>query len=122
LNNNKYDASVWDKINKEKRRKQDDQKEKKRWAKFTYIGKETRLITKLFKNTNVKVIFTTNNTIEKRLMTKYKNAQNTYDKNRVYQLTSSTNNGTNNIIPQYHYISEKHTQLQQGYVIGKRSN
>jgi hypothetical protein len=43
--NNKYDASVLDKVNKDKRRRQDGPKEKKRWAKFTYVGKETRLIT-----------------------------------------------------------------------------
>jgi hypothetical protein len=45
LNNNKYDTSGWDKVNKGKSRKQEDQKEKKRWAKFTYVSKETRLIT-----------------------------------------------------------------------------
>jgi hypothetical protein len=87
LNNSKYDTSVWDKVNKEKRRKQGDQNEKKRWAKFTYVGNETRLITKLFKNTNIKVRFTANNTIEKRLTTKHKTSQNKYDKNGVYQLT-----------------------------------
>jgi hypothetical protein len=32
-----------------KRSKQEDQTEKKKWAKFMYVGKETRLITKLFK-------------------------------------------------------------------------
>src|SRR5215475_13756238 len=58
-----------------------------RWAKFTYVGKETRLITKLFKNTNIKVTFTSDNTIENRLTTKHKNDQNMYDKNGVYQLT-----------------------------------
>src|SRR5215510_8941980 len=67
--------------------KQDDQKEKKRWAKFTYVGKETRLITKLFKDTNLKVTFTTDNTIGKRLTTKHNTDQNMYDKNGVYQLT-----------------------------------
>jgi regulator of PEP synthase PpsR (kinase-PPPase family) len=85
LNNNKYDPSIWEKVNKQKRSK-DDQKEKKRWAKFTYVGKETRLITNLFKNTNIKVTFNTNNTIEKRLTTKHKTAQNKHDKNGVYQL------------------------------------
>jgi regulator of PEP synthase PpsR (kinase-PPPase family) len=80
-------TSIWEKVNKLKRNKQDDQKEKKRWAKFTYVGKETRIITKLFKNTNIKITFNTNNTIEKRLTTKHKIAQNKYDKNGVYQLT-----------------------------------
>jgi hypothetical protein len=41
------------------------------WAKFTYVGKETRLVTKLFKTTNIKVTFNTNNTIEKILKTKH---------------------------------------------------
>ena len=62
-------------------------KKRKWWAKFTYAGKETRLITKLLNNTNIKVTFTTDNTIEKRLTTKHKTDQNMYDKNRVYQLT-----------------------------------
>jgi hypothetical protein len=39
--------------------------EKAKWSKFTYAGKETRVIMKIFKNTKVKVSFTTDNTIEK---------------------------------------------------------
>ena len=42
----------------------------KRWAKFTYVGKETRFIRKLFKDTNVKIAFTTDNKTEKRLVLK----------------------------------------------------
>ena len=58
MTNNKYDASSLDKLNnKKKRKRQDDQKQK--WAKFTYVRKETRFITKLFRNTNVKAAFTT---------------------------------------------------------------
>jgi transposase-like protein len=49
--------------------------------------KEAGLITKLVKNTNIKVTFNTNNTIVKCLTTKHKTAQNKYDKNGVYQLT-----------------------------------
>jgi len=67
--------------------KQEDQKEENMCAKFTFVGKETRLITKLFKDTNIKVAFTTDNTIGKRLKTKHKTDQNMYDKNGVYQLT-----------------------------------
>jgi hypothetical protein len=40
-----------------------------KWAKFTYIGKETKHITKLFKNTTVKIAYTTHNTISKLLCT-----------------------------------------------------
>jgi len=47
LLNNKYDASSLNKSNKEKEQKQNNQM--KKWAKFTYVGKETRFITKLFK-------------------------------------------------------------------------
>jgi len=49
LVNNKYDASSLEKFNKEKRQGQNNQKQM--WAKFTYVGKETRFITQLFKKT-----------------------------------------------------------------------
>jgi hypothetical protein len=56
-------------------------------AKFTYVGKETRFITKLFKDTNIKIAFTTYNTIEKYLALKQEAPQNKYDRSGVYQLT-----------------------------------
>jgi len=59
---NKYDAFSLKKSNKEKERKK---KSDEKWAKFTYVGKVTEFITKLFKDTNVKIAFTTDNTIEK---------------------------------------------------------
>jgi len=34
-----------------------------KWAKFTYVGKETEFIAKLFKISNLKIAFTTQNTI-----------------------------------------------------------
>ena len=40
------------------------ERKKTKWAKFTYIGREIRAVTKIFKNTNVKVTFATDNTIE----------------------------------------------------------
>ena len=36
--------------------------EKTHWSKFTYIGKETRAIMKVLKNTRVKATYSTNNT------------------------------------------------------------
>jgi hypothetical protein len=42
-----------------------DTQHDKKWVSFTYIGKETRQITKLFKNTRVKTTFRTNNTIKR---------------------------------------------------------
>ena len=73
------------KISREKKKKRDIQKRK--WAKFTYIGKETRFITKLFKNTDVKVTFTTDNPVERRLATKHGTDQSKCDKSGIYQLT-----------------------------------
>jgi len=56
------------------------------WARFTYIGKETRFITKLFKDKNIRVAFITNNKFGKRLSMEQK-THCKYDKNGVYQLT-----------------------------------
>jgi hypothetical protein len=36
----------------------------KKWATFTYVGKETRIITRLFKNANIQTLFRTTNTIK----------------------------------------------------------
>ena len=43
---------------------------KTKWAKFTYAGKETKLNTKLFNNTSLKIAFITQNTIGKLLSIK----------------------------------------------------
>jgi len=63
LSNNKYDPSII----KEIKHKMKDQAQdvKIKWAKFTYIGREIRFITKAFKNTKVKITFTTENAIKK---------------------------------------------------------
>ena len=55
-------------------------------GKFTYIGKETRFVTKLFKNTDVRITFTTDSTPERRLTTKHGTDQSKYDKSGIYQL------------------------------------
>jgi hypothetical protein len=43
------------------------QKEKGKWATFTYFGPETRTITNLFQNTNLKIAHKTTNTIKQHL-------------------------------------------------------
>ena len=85
LVNNKYDASSLKKFNKEKKQSQNNQKQT--WEKFTYVGKETRFITKLFKSTNVEIAFTTDNTTGKRLAVRQEVPQSKYDRSGVYQLT-----------------------------------
>jgi hypothetical protein len=58
---------------------------KTKWAKFTYVGKETKLVTRLFKNTLLKITFTTQNTIRKSLSKQQKHSQSKSEKCGVYQ-------------------------------------
>ena len=59
-----------------------------RFAVFTYTGKETRFITKLFKNTNIKVTYRTRNTIEQLLRPKRKlSPEDLFEQSGVYRLT-----------------------------------
>jgi hypothetical protein len=60
---------------------------KTKWAKFTYVGKETKFITELFRNTSLKIAFTTQNTIGKLLSKQQNHNQNKFVKCGVYQLT-----------------------------------
>ena len=69
--NNKYDLLPITLEHKKKKQNHNTQTQKRKWARFIYIGKETRFITKLFKDTNVTVTFTTNNTIGKRHTTEH---------------------------------------------------
>ena len=58
-----------------------------KWAKFTYVGRETKFITKLFKKSSVNVSYTTRNTIGKLLSHRSTIIQNKFDGSGVYQLT-----------------------------------
>jgi hypothetical protein len=83
LHNNGYDTSTTIRLNnKEPKTKQN----KNKWAKFTYIGKETKFITKLFKDSPVQVSYTTNNTISKALSIRPNQAQthNHFKKKAVF--------------------------------------
>jgi hypothetical protein len=67
LINNNYPQNIH-KNNKRKLNKNTtNNTEKKKWATFTYIGKETRTIVKLFRNTDMKVAYRTTNTIQNHL-------------------------------------------------------
>ena len=85
LNNNKYDTSILQALDTKKGNKH--REEKTKWAKFTYTGRETRAVTKVFRNTNVKVTFGTDNSIEKLLITRHEHTRNRYDNSGIYQLT-----------------------------------
>jgi hypothetical protein len=81
---NKYDASIVDTNPKIRNKKEN---EGKIWTKFTYTGKETKSITKLFKNSIVKISYTTRNTIARLLTEKSKPKESKFEASGVYQLT-----------------------------------
>jgi hypothetical protein len=55
------------------------------WTKFTYVRKETRIITRLFKNTNARIAYKTKNTIQNYLQLKKQNTDK-YNKSGMYQM------------------------------------
>jgi hypothetical protein len=55
-----------------------------KWATFTYIGKETRKITKLFKDTKLKIAFRTRNTIQK--LVRQHPQKDKYSDSGIYQM------------------------------------
>jgi hypothetical protein len=59
------------------------------WAKFTYIGKQTKFITKLFKETSIRIAYTTDNSISRQLSKNPHTTQSArkYEKSGIYQLT-----------------------------------
>ena len=93
IHNNKYDPSILRKCRNNKTKtkiEQEQETRQSRWARFIYVGSETRRITKLFRGTNVKVTYTTNNNLGKLLDMQTPPKRNKYDRNGVYQLTRHT--------------------------------
>jgi len=86
LQNNHYDHDI---LKKPKYKKHNgEENTKKRWAKFTYTGKETRYITKLFRKSNIGIAYTTRDNLRHLLHHRQTNTtQNTYNRNGVYKLT-----------------------------------
>jgi hypothetical protein len=58
---------------------------KKKWVTFTYMGKETRCIAKLFKKFNLNIAWRTTNTLEQHLSTT-KHKTDIYDRCGVYKI------------------------------------
>jgi hypothetical protein len=84
LCHNKYDISILNRFFKSENKRK---RNKTKWTKFTYVGKETKFITKLFNDSSVKIAFTTQNTTGKLLSSKQNPNQNQFEKIGVYQLT-----------------------------------
>ena len=60
---------------------------KTKWATFTYVGPQTKHITKLFKNTNLQIAYKTNNTIQKLFTRTNTSTADKFDNCEIYQLT-----------------------------------
>jgi len=86
IHNNKYDTLLLNRFGKNtKQRQRHEQKnQNQRWVKFTYIRRETRYITKLFRNTSLKVAYTTINNLGKLLEMEKAQKPNKFDKNGAY--------------------------------------
>jgi hypothetical protein len=59
---------------------------KTKWATFSYVGKETKFITKLFKGSQINIAFTTRNTIKKLLTDNRHQKKEKFEHSGVYQL------------------------------------
>jgi hypothetical protein len=68
LHNNGYTTEILK--HKKKKQKNTIPNETRKWSTFTYVGKETRVITRLFRNTNIHIAYKTNNTLQKHLQIK----------------------------------------------------
>jgi hypothetical protein len=58
---------------------------KQKWVTFTYIGSQTRTITKLFKNTDLRIAYRTNNRIQNYLQSKNRDPDK-YNHSGIYEL------------------------------------
>ena len=90
LQNNGYNTSVLKSISSSKQHKSET--EKTHWSKFTYFGKETRAVTKVFKNTRIKVAYSTKSTLGKLLTKKHYPLKDKYENSGIFQLTCPTCN------------------------------
>jgi hypothetical protein len=85
LHTNKYDHSHPNRQKQTQNKNREPPKSQK-WAKFTYIGKETRTITKILHKAGLKVAYTTTHTIHN-LLSQHPHRSSQYESNGAYQLT-----------------------------------
>jgi hypothetical protein len=90
LHNNGHNTPIWKTTYSDNKHKPNI--EKTQWTKFTYMGKETTAITKVFKNTKIMVTYSTNNTLRKLLTKKHQPHKNKYENSGIYQITWPTCN------------------------------
>ena len=91
LRNNMYEVSILNSLNRKKPNpKQELDHPRQKWVRLTYIGRETRLVTKLFRHTQVKIAYTTNNNLEEFLRYNVTRETNKYERSGIYQLNCPT--------------------------------
>jgi hypothetical protein len=88
LDPNEYPRNFIDTTRNPSTKQTIETKPKEKWITFIYVGKQTTLITELLKNnTNLRIAYKVNNTIEKNLYTRNKpDISNKYKHSGVYQL------------------------------------
>jgi hypothetical protein len=75
---------------KEKRvQKENINQTHRKWANFTYVGNETKFITKLFREYNIGIAYRTNNTIEN-LLNRENKMYNKFDQCGIYEFKCNT--------------------------------
>jgi hypothetical protein len=85
LHNNEYNTNITQKKLKQKQNPHTDkQNQKPKWVTFRYNGKETRKITKLFRDTKLKIAYRTKNTVQNILKILPKTEK--YNKCGIYQM------------------------------------
>ena len=86
-----YNVSIFNNLNRKKQHpKQAHDPPKQKWAKFTYVGKTTRLVTKLLRHAGIKIAYTTNNNLGKLLRLNTTGTNNKYARSGIYQLNCPT--------------------------------
>jgi hypothetical protein len=66
-------------------RRPDQINKKDKWAVFTYCGHETQKVTKIFKDTKLKIAYRTNNTLQKHLLHR-KTKIDKYENSGIYKM------------------------------------
>jgi hypothetical protein len=84
LHNNGYTPRI--QLHNKKAPSSTTSKETRKWAKFTYVGKEVRAITKLFRETEVHIAYKTRNTMQHHLQLKNERDPDKYNHSGVYEM------------------------------------
>jgi hypothetical protein len=89
LQNNGYTQSTTPRHSKTPTTQKQHTENTKKWATFTYVGNVVRSITKLFNNTNLRITYRTNNTIQKHLQLTTHDTD-IYQRSGIYELKCNT--------------------------------